>query len=115
MSRCSRCNKRPAKRPCPALLSSICTVCCAQDRMMDIRCPESCTYLEQGRNTEANKAAQLTLAQIGPELMRRVYENQRCLAVITFLERTVAETQRDEYNDLVDAEVISALGNTLKN
>jgi len=43
---CPLCQKRPAKRACPALGRDICTVCCATKRLVEIQCTEDCRYLE---------------------------------------------------------------------
>lgn len=45
---CPLCQKRPAKRGCPALTQDICTVCCATKRRVEIRCPNSCPHLAAG-------------------------------------------------------------------
>ena len=115
MPRCPRCNKRPAKRLCPALLTSICPVCCARDRMMGIRCPESCTYLEEARNTEAEKAVQLLMSHFDPAYVSELYDDESCLQVMILIEATIANTQRYDYNDLGDSEIMGALNNAVKN
>ena len=44
-ARCPLCEKRPAKRACPALGRAICAVCCATKRLVEIRCPGTCPHL----------------------------------------------------------------------
>ena len=50
---CAICQKRPAKRFCPALGEKICPICCGKDREVTIDCPWDCTYLVSARRYEA--------------------------------------------------------------
>lgn len=45
MEKCNRCEKRKAKRYCPALGISLCSLCCGQIRQKEIHCPPDCPYL----------------------------------------------------------------------
>lgn len=42
---CPRCERRPAKRDCPALATRICATCCATERQVRIECPDDCRHL----------------------------------------------------------------------
>lgn len=42
---CPLCGARKARRSCPALAQSICTVCCGTKRLKEIACPPDCSYL----------------------------------------------------------------------
>ena len=46
---CPICNKRKAKRSCPARGDSICAVCCGTEREVTIDCPSDCPYLVASR------------------------------------------------------------------
>src|SRR5437763_13803477 len=50
---CPICNRRAAKRSGPALRTKICAVCCARERMIELACPDSCTYLSDARTQMA--------------------------------------------------------------
>lgn len=50
---CPLCQKRPAKRACPAVHQEICTVCCATKRLVEIACPEDCHYLSAAQKHPA--------------------------------------------------------------
>lgn len=50
---CTLCSRRPAKRACPALRHRICATCCATKRLVEIRCPSDCTYLEASQRHPA--------------------------------------------------------------
>lgn len=46
---CPICQKRKAKRFCPAKATTICTVCCGTEREVTIDCPSDCLYLVASR------------------------------------------------------------------
>jgi hypothetical protein len=50
---CPVCNQRKARRECPALAQTICTVCCATKRLVEINCPASCPHLAAAREHPA--------------------------------------------------------------
>jgi uncharacterized protein (DUF2267 family) len=50
---CPLCRERKSRRACPALGAEICTVCCGTKRMVEIRCPPDCPYLETARTHPA--------------------------------------------------------------
>jgi hypothetical protein len=51
--KCPVCADRKPKRSCPALGQTICTVCCATKRLVEIRCPTDCIYLSSARSHPA--------------------------------------------------------------
>src|SRR3954465_10781805 len=51
---CPLCQRRKSTRECPALMQSICSVCCGTKRLVEINCPDSCVHLATAR---ANPAA----------------------------------------------------------
>ena len=46
---CPLCDKRRARRSCPALGQQICAVCCGTKRLVQIPCPADCPYLTSAR------------------------------------------------------------------
>ena len=50
---CPLCRQRKARRPCPAVGHSICSVCCGTKRQREIVCPPSCVYLSSAREHPA--------------------------------------------------------------
>jgi hypothetical protein len=46
---CLICQKRKAKRACPAKAQTICSVCCGTEREVTIDCPSDCPYLVASR------------------------------------------------------------------
>lgn len=52
---CPICNKRKAKRWCPAHGETICSVCCGTEREVTIDCPSDCDYLKASRDYELTR------------------------------------------------------------
>lgn len=52
---CPICEKRKAKRFCPAKGEKICSVCCGTEREVSIDCPSDCTYLVASRQHELER------------------------------------------------------------
>jgi hypothetical protein len=52
---CPICDKRKAKRYCPARAEAICTVCCGTEREVTIECPSDCTYLVESRKHDLSR------------------------------------------------------------
>ena len=48
--KCPVCRERKPRRSCPALGTTICTVCCATKRQVEIACPSDCIYLASARS-----------------------------------------------------------------
>ena len=49
---CPLCEKRKAKRDCPAKGGKICSICCGSEREVTIDCPFECRYLQESRQRE---------------------------------------------------------------
>lgn len=47
--KCPVCRGRKPKRSCPARGQTICTVCCATKRLVEIHCPQDCVYLSSAK------------------------------------------------------------------
>lgn len=117
MALCPICNKRASKRYCPALRTKICTVCCAEERMVELACPESCQYLRAGRDQAAERERELRgrdIAEGGfvPQI------SQRLLPPLYAIDSAIVEAQRDKtahLNDLTDTEALAAVETTIKN
>ncbi len=52
---CPICEKRKAKRFCPAKGATICAVCCGTEREVTIDCPSDCPYLVASRTYEQER------------------------------------------------------------
>jgi len=106
---CTICEKRPAKRWCPAKGERICAVCCGTHREVTIDCPADCAYLQQARRYDAEHklppaADEIVFpdVQITPAMVREHGDvlNGIGLAVLKFAR---------EYRELNDADVVAAV------
>ncbi|MBN2242394.1 MAG: hypothetical protein JW793_06865 [Acidobacteria bacterium] len=112
--KCAVCNERKAKRPCPAANSSICPLCCGQKRVLELDCPETCQYLQSGREHESAEFGR-RLRSLDPKQQEK---SRRILAenkdVVAHLEYAIAQ-QRLQSRNLKDADVSKAVGILLAN
>lgn len=107
---CQLCQKRPAKRACPALLHKICTVCCATKRLVEIRCTNDCRYLESAQRHPAavvkrqiDADVSILMATIG-----RLSEQQ--LQLFFLLQSMVLSYKPEGLGPLTDPDVALAAG-----
>jgi hypothetical protein len=77
--KCPLCQARSAKRHCPALDRLICSVCCGTKRGLEIRCPDTCGYLENAQSHP-------------PALVRR--QQERDVAILMPALTTLAEPEQ---------------------
>ena len=117
MAVCPRCNKRSAKRYCPALRTKICAVCCAEDRMIELACPESCQYLRDARAQAAEREREIRMKEIA-EGRPKHEVSKRILPALYAIDIGIAGAQRDKnagLSDIDDREVLAAVEITIKN
>ncbi len=111
--KCALCDKRKAKRSCPAKDGSICALCCGEKRVLELDCPESCPYLISGRERESADFGKLLQSQ---DTFQRD-KNRRILSehqhVIAHLEYTIAQNRLSS-RDLKDRDVSLALETLLE-
>jgi len=55
MTVCAKCKTRVAKRPCPALGSSLCNLCCGLLREKEVHCPAACPFLGRHKPYQEKK------------------------------------------------------------
>jgi hypothetical protein len=117
MALCPRCNKRAAKRYCPALRTNICAPCCAQERMIELACPEGCQYLRDGRAQAAARERELHLKEVA-EGRRKPEISDRLRPALYAIDIGIIDAQRDKnagLGDLDDSELLAAVDITIKN
>jgi hypothetical protein len=112
--KCLLCDKRKAKRFCPAKNSLICTQCCGEKRVLEIDCPETCDYLKSGREREAADYGKRLRGMDGSTRERSLRVLTDYANVVSHLEYTLSR-ERLQSRDLVDAEVAAALDILLDN
>ncbi len=112
--KCVLCDRKKAKRFCPAKQSTICAPCCGAKRILEIDCPESCGYLKIGRDHEASQEG---ARHYHPVDINQQEKWSRLFAdfepVIVGLQTTVAD-ERLAARQLTDADVAEALDCLLK-
>lgn len=107
---CPLCQKRPARRFCPAKGQEICTVCCATKRLVEIACPEDCRYLESAQR----HPAAVVRKQIDHDLsllmstLGRLSEQQ--LQLFFLLQSLILSHQPQGIGRMTDADVAEATG-----
>src|SRR6476660_5092044 len=106
--RCPLCNSRPAKRQCPALGQTICAVCCATKRLVEIRCPSDCGYLASSRQHPAavtRRQHEQDVMLLTPALAELTDRQSRFFFLFQSI---VARQPSDPLRPLVDADVAEA-------
>jgi hypothetical protein len=107
---CPVCNQRKARRECPALAQTICTVCCATKRLVEINCPSSCPHLTAAREHPAaivKRQQERDVAMLLPTL-RELTERQHQLFFL--LQTAIARHTPDGFARLNDDDVAGAAG-----
>jgi hypothetical protein len=114
---CPVCAQRKAKRACPALAQTICTVCCATKRLVEINCPADCPHLTAAREHPAavvKRQQERDVASLLPSI-QHLTERQHQLF---FVVQTVIARHRPEgfarLNDDDVAEAAAAVAATLE-
>jgi hypothetical protein len=105
---CPVCGQRKARRDCPALGKTICPVCCGTKRLVEIRCPSDCGYLNSSREHPAavvRRQRDRDVARLVPTI-QQLTERQNQLF---FLLQTVVTRHKPEgFARLVDDDVADA-------
>jgi len=105
---CPLCDKRRARRGCPALGRQICAVCCGTKRLVEIPCPADCVYLATAREHPPAVAVRQQQRDVQSlvQSMRDLSERQSQLFFLinSFLQRY----EPPELQPLLDIDVVEA-------
>lgn len=107
---CPVCGQRKARRRCPALGQTICTVCCGTKRLVEINCPSDCVYLSSAREHPAavvRRQQERDVAVLLPSI-RHLTERQYQLFFV--FQTHIARHRPDGFTRLVDDDVAEATG-----
>ena len=107
---CPVCNQRKARRECPALRQTICTVCCATKRLVEIDCPRDCAHLSAARDHPAavvKRQQERDVAMLLPSI-RELTERQHQLFFL--LHAAIARHTPEGFARLNDDDVAGAAG-----
>jgi hypothetical protein len=105
---CPLCGQRKARRDCPALARSICSVCCGTKRLVEIDCPDDCPHLASAR---ANPAAVVRKQQDADAalLMPTIQHlTERQYQLFFLLHSVIARHRPEGFARLVDDDVAEA-------
>jgi hypothetical protein len=93
-------------------------VCCARERMIELACPESCSYLFEARTSASQREMALRRKETAAD-PRDLKLNERGLLALDVIQRAIVYAQRgfgaSAFRDLDDAEMLAAVENTIKN
>lgn len=106
---CALCEKRKAKRFCPAVHGRICPQCCGEQREVTLDCPSDCVYLQQARQHEKPRSLDdLDQPALFPEVAigdQFLYEHEHLVLGLSFALAKSAIADRN----IKDTDLISAL------
>jgi hypothetical protein len=107
---CPSCGRRKARRACPALGQTICAVCCATKRLVEINCPDDCPHLTAAREhpaAQVKRQQERDVAVLFPSI-HHLTERQHQLFFL--FHTAIARHVPDGFNRLVDDDVAQAAG-----
>ena len=107
---CPVCGQRKARRECPALARSICSVCCGTKRLIEIDCPDSCPHLATARANPAaivRKQQDADAALLMPSIQ---HLTARQYQLFFLLHSVIARHRPEGFARLVDDDVAEAAG-----
>ena len=93
-------------------------MCCARERMIELACPESCSYLIEARTSASQREMALRRKETATD-PRDLSLNEREFIALDGIQRAIVNAQRgigaSAFRDLDDAEMLAAVENTIKN
>lgn len=107
---CPSCGQRKGRRSCPALGQTICTVCCATKRLVEIDCPDDCPHLTSAREhpaAQVKRQQERDVAVLFPSI-RKLTERQHQLFFL--FHSAIARHTPEAFSRIVDDDVAQAAG-----
>ncbi len=99
--------------------TNICAVCCAQDRMVELACPESCSYLQDARRTASAREHEQRAREAAASGRRAPQVDQRSLVAMLAVDSALIDIIRGvkgpAVKDLHDDEALAGIETTIKN
>jgi hypothetical protein len=107
---CPLCRHRKARRVCPALQQTICTVCCGSKRLTEIACTSDCVYLTSSREHPAAAVKRQQERDVATLLPTIRHLTERQYQLFFLLQSTIARHAPEGLARLLDADVADAAG-----
>ena len=107
---CPVCRRRKARRACPALGQTICSVCCGTKRLVEIQCTPDCVYLASAREHPAavvRRQQELDAAVVLPTV---VHLSERQYQLFLVLQTVILQHKPEGFLRLSDDDVAEAVG-----
>ena len=107
---CALCGARRARRACPGVSRDICAVCCGTKRLVEIRCPSTCGYLQSARAHPAaveQRQREHDVALIAPTIRDLTERQQQLFFLLLGVIRGQAD---DPLRPIIDTDVADAAG-----
>jgi hypothetical protein len=107
---CPSCGQRKGRRACPALSQTICSVCCATKRLVEIDCPDDCSHLATSREhpaAQVKRQQERDVALLFPSI-RHLNERQHQLFFL--FHTAIARHTPQGFTRLVDEDIEQAAG-----
>ncbi|MBI1745650.1 MAG: hypothetical protein HYR55_03580 [Acidobacteria bacterium] len=111
---CVVCNRKKAKRHCPAKFGSICSTCCGAKRIIEIQCPDDCTYLISGRDHRAQEVFARQRAKSDSIQLRKDSEIMNKFGDFMCYLQFMLVALRKDNRRMTDAETLAGVGLLLK-
>jgi hypothetical protein len=110
MKKCPQCNSRKAKRFCPALDESICSLCCGQLREKEVHCPSACPFLSKHKTYQEKRIIEKKQISHRPPVLEEedLLKDERMAWLAFHIETPVSEYAK-RTPSLNDREVLLAL------
>jgi hypothetical protein len=109
---CPSCGQRKARRACPALSRTICSVCCGTKRLVEIECPEVCPHLSVAREHPAAQVKRQQERDVAMLLPSIRHLTQRQHQLFFLFHSAIARHTPQGFARLVDDDIEQAAGAT---
>jgi hypothetical protein len=107
---CPSCGQRKARRSCPALRQTICSVCCGTKRLKEIACPDDCPHLATAREHPAAVIKRQQEEDVAVLLPAIRHLTERQYQLFFLFHTAIARYKPEGFTRLVDDDVAQAAG-----
>jgi hypothetical protein len=105
---CQTCGQRKGRRACPALVRTICPICCGTKRLTEIQCPSDCGYLSSAREHPAAVVQRQQDHDVSLVLPTIRHLTERQYRLFFLLHSVIARHQPQGLTRLIDSDIAEA-------